>query len=190
MPRCTSYNFKTPQLTKIDMVAQEKSSSSPSIKEGKQIVVAEAIANYLIEHGLENSGIRALAKAADISDRMLIYYFGNKDAAIAAALEFIAMTLAARLQAVIPGNNMSPSKLFEEVIAASSTKEFQPVIRLWFELVGYAVRGETPYQDSVRVMAENWQLWIEAKLKKSAASQAEMVFAQIEGKLMIDLLKS
>ena len=168
---------------------QDKPIDKTSIKEDKQIVVAEAIANYLIEQGLENSGIRALAKAAGISDRMLIYYFGSKEAAIAAALEFIAAKLAHKLQAQIPGNNMSANKLFEELVAAGSSKEFQPVIRLWFELVGHAVRGEAPYQDSVRVMAQNWELWIASKLKKSAVSQTEMVFAQVEGKLMIDLLK-
>lgn len=158
-------------------------------KVDKQQEVAEAIAAYLIEHGLADSGIRALAKAAGVSDRMLMYYFGNKEAAITAALTYIGQALGARLNAVIPENHMTAEQLLEDLLTASSSDEFYPVIRLWFELVGLAVRGETPYQESVREMASNWQLWIEAKLKPEEAHQAEKVFAQLEGQLMINLIR-
>lgn len=162
----------------------------PDKKQDKQRVVAAAIAEYLIENGLQDSGIRSLAKAAGISDRMLIYYFGSKEAAIDAALKFIGAALGQKLEALITGNNLSATKLTDDLVAAGKTSEFQPVIRLWFELVGHAVRGEAPYKRSVREMADNWELWIAAKLKSSRPDQAQAVFAQVEGQLMIDLLRA
>lgn len=153
-----------------------------------KIEVAGAIADYLIENGLTDSGIRSLAKAAGISDRMLIYYFDNKEAAIAAALEFIAATLAKQLEAVIPSTSMSGPDLLEQLTVAGKSAAFRPVIRLWFELVGMAVRGEQPYRDSVRQMASNWQLWITFKLRNGSKHQAADIFAQLEGRLMLDQL--
>lgn len=156
----------------------------------KQIEVAALVAEYLIEHGLSDSGIRSLAKAAGVSDRMLIYYFGSKEAAIAAALEFIAATLAEQLAKVVSAPSLSAPDLLEQLTVAGKSNEFRPVIRLWFELVGLAVRGEQPYRDSVRQMATNWQLWITSKLRKGSKHQADDLFAQLEGRLMLDQLLS
>ncbi len=163
--------------------------AKPDKKQEKQRVVAEAIARHLIDNGLKDSGIRTLARVSGISDRMLIYYFGSKEIAIATALEFIAATLGEKLELLIPGKNLSAGKLKEELVIAGRSAEFQPVIRLWFELVGYAVRGEAPYQESVRVMADNWGQWISAKLRASSAAQSETVFAEVEGRLMLELLR-
>ena len=163
----------------------------PSTKKlDKKREVAGNIAGYLIENGLSDSGIRSLAKAANISDRMLIYYFESKEAAIAEALELIAATLAEQLEAVIPAQSLSAPDLLEQLTQAGKSAAFRPVIRLWFELVGLAVRGEQPYRDSVRMMANNWQLWISLKLRKGSRHQAEDIFAQLEGRLMLDQLLS
>lgn len=43
--------------------------------ESKKSDALEAISALLLAEGLEQTGIRRLAKAAGISDRMLIYYF-------------------------------------------------------------------------------------------------------------------
>ncbi|MCB0035085.1 MAG: helix-turn-helix transcriptional regulator, partial [Anaerolineales bacterium] len=45
----------------------------------KQLAV-ERIANHLLAEGLNKTGLRLLAEVAGTSDRMLIYYFGSKDA--------------------------------------------------------------------------------------------------------------
>ena len=55
--------------------------------------ILDRVADHILVHGLGASSLRPLAKAAQTSDRMLLYYFSDKAELVAAALEIIAMRL-------------------------------------------------------------------------------------------------
>ncbi|MEQ9004403.1 MAG: hypothetical protein RIE74_12655, partial [Pseudomonadales bacterium] len=65
---------------------------------------------------------------------------------------------------------------------------FQPTIRLWFELVGMAVRGEEPYRSTAERIGRTWLTWIEGKLPARQRHQAEALFARLEGRLMMQAI--
>ena len=50
-----------------------------TVRETQRAEATEAIADHLLKEGLARTGVRQLAAAAGISDRMLLYYFKNKD---------------------------------------------------------------------------------------------------------------
>ncbi|MGA1757649.1 MAG: TetR/AcrR family transcriptional regulator, partial [Pseudomonadales bacterium] len=50
----------------------------PSSEE-KRAAIIDRLAHALRDQGLGQSGLRGLATLAGTSDRMLIYYFGNKE---------------------------------------------------------------------------------------------------------------
>jgi AcrR family transcriptional regulator len=66
------------------------------------------MATHVLEHGLNTASLRPLAKAANTSDRMLIYHFGTKDGLINALLQVVAADLAEKLEGALP-NQMAPS---------------------------------------------------------------------------------
>ena len=45
----------------------------------KREEIVQRVAQHLVAKGFQDSGIRALAASAGISDRMLMYYFDSKD---------------------------------------------------------------------------------------------------------------
>jgi AcrR family transcriptional regulator len=46
-------------------------------------LLLDRLADYVLAHGLTASSLRPLARAAGTSDRMLLYYFADKDAVMA-----------------------------------------------------------------------------------------------------------
>ena len=71
----------------------------------------EQVIAYLLSEGLEETGLRRLAQAAGTSDRMLIYYFGSKEALLREAFSALSDALLAQLDAQFPKAKYSPKKL-------------------------------------------------------------------------------
>jgi AcrR family transcriptional regulator len=154
----------------------------------KKIQIIQRLTGYVIEHGLTDIGLRKLAAVAGASDRMLIYYFETKDALIGEVLHAIASNLAAQLDAVLGQGKRSRDELLGELLALSSTPGFYAVIQLWFEIVGLAARGEQPYAQYATAIAENWLGWIESRLEDDQAEQARSLFAELEGRLLLQIV--
>ena len=112
------------------------------------------MAAYVLENGLAELSLRPLAKAAGTSDRMLLYHFGSKDALIAALLDHLAQIYSVALDTAFPqGKAMSRKDCIEQVIAITRTDPFQPFMRLWWDIVAGAARGNQAYKDSAQRMS-------------------------------------
>ena len=154
--------------------------------ERKKQQVIEKVAQHLVVNGLTDVGLRTLAAVSDTSDRMLIYYFGTKDALLGEAMQVLAATLAQQLDAALGEHRRPAATLLQEVAALSGSPDFMPVIQLWFEIVGLAVRGQSPYAENAAAVAANWHAWVASRIEEE--EQATAVFAQIEGRLMVSLI--
>ena len=156
--------------------------------EVKKEQIIQAVAFYLISEGLADVGIRKLAAVSDTSDRMLIYYFGTKDGLIGEVLSFIASGFTSQLDVILGEHQRDAAQLVEEVLALRNVPEFMSAIRLWFEVVGYAVRGEEPYAAYTKTVGQAWIDWISSRLMPEQADQTLATFAEIEGRLMFYLI--
>lgn len=145
----------------------------------------ERIANHLLAEGLNQAGLRRLAEAAGTSDRMLIYYFGSKDALLDAVLGAIAADVTVQLDAALGTRVRSADELLAQLTALMMHPGFEPAVKLWFELVGLAARGQEPYLSNARLLSHNWIAWIAARLEESADSDAADLYAHLEGRLML-----
>ncbi|MEM7031744.1 MAG: TetR/AcrR family transcriptional regulator [Chloroflexota bacterium] len=154
----------------------------------KKQQVIQQVTQYLIENGLSDMGLRKLAAVADTSDRMLIYYFGTKDELMEQVLHSIASGFTAQLDAILGQHQRQADTLIGELLILSDSREFSPFIRLWFEVVGFAARGRSPYAKNATAIATNWLAWIESRLENPRPNQAIAVLAEVEGKLMLKLL--
>ena len=154
----------------------------------KKEQIIQIVTQHMNEQGLADVGLRTLAKVAGASDRMLIYYFETKDALIGEVLHAIASNLALQLDAVLGQHQRRAETLLDELLQLSSSPRFNLVIRLWFEVVGLAARGQEPYAANATAIANNWVQWIQSRLETSQRDEATSLFAELEGRLMIDLI--
>ena len=161
-----------------------------SKQDQKRAALVEAVVAHLLVHGLTNTGLRALAGAARTSDRMLVYYFGSKEALLDQCLGLISDRLTGQLDLLLREPEYAAEDLLATLLAAASNPDFVPTIKLWFELVGLAVRGEAPYAGKAREIARRWIGWIEGKLSPAERPLAADLFARLEGQLMLRLLSS
>jgi len=108
---------------------------------------------YLLSEGLEETGLRRLAQAADTSDRMLIYYFGSKEALLREAFAALSDALLAKLESQFPKAAYSPKKLKKISLALAEDPAALGTLKLWFELLGRALRPDAPLKVQAQVGA-------------------------------------
>ncbi len=162
--------------------------AADSAQKKQQII--EAAMQHLLTHGFANSGLRALAKSAGISDRMVMYYFATKDDLITEALLLMAEGMATSLAQLVPQKRASATEIVQAITQAGHSAEVVPVLRLWFEIVGRAVAGHEPYKATAALILQNWETWLADKLGPKQAHRAGELLAQIEGQIMVALIRA
>ncbi len=162
--------------------------ASHSKTEKRRQEIVEAAAAHLIEHGLQKSGLRAIAQSAGMSDRMIMYYFKTKDDLVAAALTMIGENLALGMEHALPQNNLSARQVLEALAVNLKSADAQAVMRLWFEIIGLAMRDQQPYSATAALLLSRSEESIRAKLRTDQKHRAREVLASLEGEIMISLL--
>ncbi len=155
-------------------------------KRRQQIV--EAAAAHLVEHGFANSGLRAIAQSAGLSDRMIMYYFDTKEELVATALEQIGDNIASGMDSAIPKGNVTASQILEALTDTMQSEDVQGAMRLWFEIIGLAMRGQQPYQQIAALLLSRSESQIRDKLRSDQKHRAREVLETLEGRVMVGLL--
>ncbi len=155
----------------------------------KREEIVQRVAQHLVANGFENSGIRALAASAGISDRMLMYYFETKEDLIAQALLLLAEGMTISLDELIPQSRASASQILAALTDVEKQSELdRSVLMLWFEIIGLAIRGGDPYRSTAQQILESYEHWLAGKLPPSQKHRARELLARIEGQSMLNLL--
>ena len=155
-------------------------------------ILLPRLASHVLDHGLAGLSLRPLAKAAGTSDRMLIYHFGSKDALVEALLTHVAQIYAQALDAAWP-QQPAPSRkaCAEQLLAIGKAPMFSPFLRLWWEVVAGAARGDAAFRASAAAMMDSQLAWFEAHLPPDdpdPKAGAKLVATLVEGALMFDAL--
>jgi AcrR family transcriptional regulator len=152
--------------------------------------VLDALADHLLAEGLAGARLRPMAAAAGTSDRMLLYYFADRDDVLRATLRHLAVRLAALLDdATAEGAVQSTGALIRQLWAATHAPALQPYVRLWIELGARAGRGEEPYRAVAGEIADLFHDWVAARLSGPAsarAAQAALVLAVVDGAALLE----
>lgn len=163
-----------------------------SIRDARRSAAIERMADHLLETGLGAARLRTLAGAAGISDRMLLYYFDDKDDVLAATLEHVAARLAATLDAAVPaGTRLNEAALRRAVWQGMTSPAIAPYCRVWLELAAGASRGEQPHRDVAGRIADLFLGWLTARLDAPVdrlPAAAARLFAWLEGAMLLDAL--
>ncbi|XOV83509.1 MAG: TetR/AcrR family transcriptional regulator [bacterium] len=161
----------------------------PTDRENRQQDIVQAVAQHLVHNGIHNSALRALAKSVGMSDRMLMYYFETKEDLIAEALLLIANGLVGSLESALPRGQVSGQQILDALRQMGEDPSAHPGQKLWFEIIGLAMRDEGPYKTTARQILDGWEDWIRKRLGSKRAHLAPAILAQAEGEMMINLLR-
>jgi AcrR family transcriptional regulator len=155
----------------------------------KRAAIAQAVADFILAEGLEAASLRPIAKAAGLSDRMLLYYYRDKAAVIEAALTCAAERLRQHLEASVSGPRLERAALLSHLAAQMDAPELAPFVRLWLDIAARAARGETPFTTVGETIARSFLAWSESRLLAPAdvdmATESARLFIQLEGLVFV-----
>jgi AcrR family transcriptional regulator len=164
-----------------------------TLRENRRAAALDRIADAMLAHGLAPASLKTLAQAANTSDRMLLYYFANKDDIVASALQTIAARMAAILAATLPNADPArPETVLDHVAAIARGAELRPYMRLWLEVTILSARGEEPYRAIAGRIADGFIAWVASRLDTQDETQrhaiAARIVAIIDGLVVLDLV--
>lgn len=148
--------------------------------------LVDRLADHLLEQGLEAASLRVLARAAGTSDRMLLYYFADKDALIAAVLAHIAERLTLQLGEIAAPQPLAPEALRAHLAPALLDDRFWPTMRLWLGIAARAAHGEPPYAQVGEQLGRGFLLWAAAQIDSADPMRdAAKLLASVEGMVLL-----
>lgn len=162
-----------------------------TIRDDRREAAIDRMADHIVAHGLGSASLRALARTAGTSDRMLLYYFRDKEELLAATLGRIAERLLGQLDAALPATPARPfARLLDEVWHALSASAAQPAMHLWLEIASGAARGEMMYRTLAGPIADGFLAWVATRLAvgpgQDHARMSALLLATVEGLLVLE----
>jgi AcrR family transcriptional regulator len=161
-----------------------------NIRNDRREAAIERMADHVLAEGLGAATLRPLAAAAGTSDRMLLYYFADKEELLTATLNRIAARMMAQLDGAIPVEPLKPfSALLEQVWAAMASESLQPFMPLWLDLASGAARGLHPHRAIAGEIADGFLAWVTARLQPESDGEpsllAPLFLSSIEGMYLL-----
>lgn len=161
-----------------------------NVRQARRADALSRIADHMLAHGLAASSLRALAQAAGTSDRMLLYYFADKDELVVAALGAISLRLAEVLEVAAPAGKLAPDAALAAFAAIMRGPAVQPHMRVWLELVSLSARGVEPYRSVAGRIADYFVAWVAGRLDIAADAERETaavrLVATLDGLVLLD----
>lgn len=152
----------------------------------------ERMADHVLSQGLRAATLRPLAAAAGTSDRMLLYYFTDKDELLTATLHRIAERMLTQFDKAVPGEPRAFRILLTEVRAILTSDNIKPFMHLWLDLASGAARGLQPHLHVAGEIADGFLAWVTSRLMVEArgnqATSAALFMACIEGMSILEAI--
>ena len=150
----------------------------------------EQAIEYVVKHGLTGLSLRPLAKAIGSSPRVLLYYFGSKEALVAQMFAHLRGRQLAAITCLNEQTYVHPTDACRAGWAMMSSPQHLPVYTLFFETYAYALRNRKDHGAFLRHAIEDWLGFIEAPALADGASAkharryATIVLAGFRGFIM------
>jgi AcrR family transcriptional regulator len=148
-----------------------------SVRELRRDAALERVVEHLLQHGLGGASLRALAAAAGTSDRMLLYYFSDKDELMFAAFERIAQRLSLRLAGMLPEGRQPFEVLLRQMWLLLKEPDYEPYQRIWHDALGRASEGEELYRAMANRVLDIWVKWFEPRLAAAPGERGDQIAA-------------
>jgi AcrR family transcriptional regulator len=169
---------------------KKRSAGSPDHGARRESLVDE-LASFVLRKGLGDMSLRRLAGQHGTSDRMLLYYFRDKDDLVIAVLHRVSERLSAILARYSTGQTVPAGRFLAGVLALLGDAQIAPFLRLWAEVIARGARGEQPYRKIATGVVSDWLRWIEGRLGLppggSERNRAAAILAIVEGVTLLEM---
>lgn len=156
-----------------------------TVRDDRREAAIERMADHVLAEGLGAATLRPLAAAAGTSDRMLLYYFLDKDELLTATLDRITTRMITALDEVIPAAPQQPCDvLLQQAWVALSSDKLRSFMPVWLDLAAGASRGLEPHRKIARQIADSFLSWVTIRLRTDdgkPSTMAPLFLAIIEG---------
>lgn len=161
------------------------------VRDDRREAAIERMADHVLAAGLAAATLRSLAAATGTSDRMLLYYFDDKEELLTATLARIASRMIDQLDGAVPAEPRRPfSELLQQVRTAMASEALQPFMPLWLELASGAARGGRPHREIAGEIADGFLAWVNVRLQPQGdgglSALAPLFLAAIEGMYLLE----
>lgn len=116
----------------------------------------ERSVDYVCRHGLAGLSLRPLAKAVGTSPRVLLYYFGSKEALV---VEIIRRGRGRQRETMANlkfASTLSPREITRMLWQHWSEPQWEPLMRLFFEVYGLALQDRSRFPGFLENAVEEW----------------------------------
>ena len=160
--------------------------------EARRAQLLDRAVEYVCRHGLAELSLRPLAKAVGSSPRVLLYYFGSKEE----LLVDIIRRGRARQQATMINlklAGLSPREVSRTLWLEWSKPEWEPLMRLFFEVYALALQDRARFPSFVEESVNAWVAALEdcatlpGYTRDDARAYATLLIAGFRG-FLLDLL--
>jgi len=156
-----------------------------SRSEAQKAYFLEKIADAILDRGIAGSNLKALARYAGTSDRMLVYYFKDKTEMINATLDVLEARLSAALDEYVPAETAHFEPLLKDVIGILDGEVLRPYMVLRLEIAGLILRGNEAYRSGEEGLKSTILSWIKRQLNSATAiardQEAKRILIYIDG---------
>jgi AcrR family transcriptional regulator len=138
--------------------------------------------------GLSQLTFGRVAKRLGVSDRIVVYYFRDKETLITEVLSHLAGQLQRALEPALAQPATNQLDLARAAWPVLARPESDPVFALFFEASGLAAAGRTPYRTVVPYLMTAWVDWAGQRVVGEPYRRqvvAEAAIAVIDGLLLI-----
>lgn len=112
--------------------------------------------DYVLREGLAALSLRPLAKATGASPRLLLYYFGSKEALVVEIIERGRARQRETMSNLKLIADLSPRAVTRTLWRAFSDPAWEPLMRLFFEVYGLALQDRTRFPGFVESAVDDW----------------------------------
>lgn len=154
----------------------------------KRAEIVEKLATHFLSAGLDDTGLRRLAEVAGTSDRMLLYYFENKDDLVIAVLTHIGDQLAQMMEVQFGATPKPPAEVLRALWDLVTSAGLADQIRLWLDMSSRASRHDPLFGVVSDAMGEAWIDRLSALLEVPDAEKralAILIMAIVDGQLIL-----
>lgn len=158
----------------------------------KRAELTAGIADILLADGVAEAPLRELAARLGTSDRMLLYYFGDKAELIRAVVAELAVRLDAVLSDYRVEGRRPPAEVMATTAAFMALPGIFPFRAVWADILARGGRGELPFDDLARALVNGAVASLDSQLAIDDADErrrmAGAILAAIEGVWLISMV--
>ncbi len=129
---------------------------SRTADDARRVTLLDKAVDYVLAQGLAQLSLRPLAKATGASPRLLLYYFGSKEALVVEIIRRGRERQRATMANLKLTSSLSPREVTRILWRQFSEPRWEPLMRLFFEVYGLALQDRSRFPGFLDGAVDDW----------------------------------